>query len=352
MTAFFSTSPAILRNDDDTMKRFNPSPSLSLLLGLLAGSALEATSYSHITFQNGTEVIAEVIKEDPQYVVLDLGFELLRVPADQVLSIESTDGAEDLEEASGDQLYTTGRLTAAPVDELVQRFGDAVVMIKTPSGLGSGFFINEQGFLVTNYHVVERETNITVSVFDRTESGYERKELQKVKIIALHPTRDLALLKIEDLESEDVHVKPVVFAQDDGVQVGSPVFAVGNPLGLERSVSQGIVSSRTRALGYHRFIQTDAAINPGNSGGPLFNGRGEVVAVACAGSAMFDGLAFGIPVKDVIDFLENKDTYLYDSSFPQNGVKYLAPPFRDPELGIVPAKESESDAVTTETIVP
>jgi serine protease Do len=106
------------------------------------------------------------------------------------------------------------------------------------------------------------------------------------------------------------------------------VFAIGNPLGMERSVTQGIVSSTTRTIDQMRLIQTDAAINPGNSGGPIFNARGEVVAVACAGAAVFDGLAFGIPACDLIDFLEHRDSYLYDESQPQNGVTYLPPPFR------------------------
>ena len=73
-------------------------------------------------------------------------------------------------------------------------------------------------------------------------------------------------------------------------------------------------------------IQTDAAINPGNSGGPIFNARGEVVAVACGGAAVFQGLAFGIPANELIDFLVHRDTYLYDESQPQNGVTYLPPP--------------------------
>ncbi|MDQ8203754.1 trypsin-like peptidase domain-containing protein [Pelagicoccus sp. SDUM812003] len=301
---------------------------LSLFISNLAFGAV---GFDRLTFQNGTEIVAEVIKKDDQYVVLDLGFEVLKIPSDQILTIEEADGGAQEQQSEQNGLYTVGRLNAAPVNELVKSFGDSVVMVKTPSGLGSGFFINENGYLVTNYHVIERETNITVSVFDRTESGYERKELKKVKIIALHPVRDLALLQVDQEEAADVQIKPVVLSQDDGVDVGSLVFAIGNPLGLERSVSQGIVSSRTRSIGYLRFIQTDAAINPGNSGGPLFNARGEVVGVACAGHAMFAGLAFGIPVQDLIDFLDNKETYLYDSSFPQNGVKYLAPPYREYE---------------------
>jgi serine protease Do len=118
------------------------------------------------------------------------------------------------------------------------------------------------------------------------------------------------------------------------------VFAIGNPLGLERSVTQGIVSSTTRTIGHLRLIQTDASINPGNSGGPIFNVRGEVVAIASAGAQMFDGLAFGIPANELIDFLVHRESYLYDSSQPQNGVTYLPPPYR-------PAGENKATSETT-----
>ena len=305
---------------------------IPIFLALFA-SHLHGAGFEKLTFQNGTEIVAKILKQDSEFLVLDLGFDVLKVPAEQVLTIEKTDESTELSSSQQFDLYSTGRLNAAPVNELVKRHGDAVLMVKTPSGLGSGFFINDKGHLITNYHVVERETSITVSVFVKADAGYERRELQKVKIIALHPVRDLALLQIDLEEAKGIELKPVVLAQGDGVEVGSLIFAIGNPLGLERSVSQGIVSSRTRSIGYLRFIQTDAAINPGNSGGPLFNARGEVIGVACAGHAMFAGLAFGIPVQDLISFLENKDTYLYDASFPQNGVKFLSPPFRAPRNG-------------------
>lgn len=316
---------------------------LAAVAALLIANQLFAVGFDRLTFRNGTEIVAEVLKQSDDFVVLDLGFEVIKIPADQVLTIEKADAGASVEEASGSGLYTVGHLNAAPVNELVKRYGDAVAMVKTPSGLGSGFFINDDGYLITNYHVIERETAITVSIFNKRDSGYERKELTKVRIVALHPVRDLALLQIDAEEAKGLHIKSVVFAEDDGVDVGSLVFAIGNPLGLERSVSQGIVSSRTRSIGYLRFIQTDAAINPGNSGGPLFNARGEVVGVACAGHAMFAGLAFGIPVQELIYFLENKETYLYDSSFPQNGVKYLAPPYRDPLVKNTKLSQSESN---------
>ena len=224
-------------------------------------------------------------------------------------------------------IYTVGRRPAAPVKELVQRVGESVVMVKNPHGLGSGLIISDKGYLLTNYHVVEKETQITVIVYKKTDTGYEKTELKKVKIIALQPHRDLALLKLDLEEAKGLAIKPVTFSSDHKISPGNLIFAIGSPLGLERTVTQGIVSSNMRNIGHLRFIQTDTAINPGNSGGPIFNARGEVVGIVCAGSTQFQGLGFGIPLRDVLDFLENRSAYLYDSSQPQNGIIYHIPPF-------------------------
>ena len=280
-----------------------------------------------VTLANGSKITAPVLRNNSEGLVVDLGYDVLHIQKKQILDIKAVDEKENSGSTVKEDIYTTGRLKADSVKNLVSRHGDSVVMIKTPSGLGSGFFISSKGHIITNYHVVEKEKQISVHIYSKTDAGYEKKEMKKVKIIAMHPVRDLALLRLDEEESKDLKIKPVTLANDKNFGVGSLIFAVGNPLGLERSVSQGIVSSTTRAIGYLRFIQTDAAINPGNSGGPLFNNRGEVVGVACAGSTAFDGLAFGIPVTDLVDFLKNRDTYLYDPSMPQNGVKYLKPPY-------------------------
>ncbi|MGH7193564.1 MAG: S1C family serine protease, partial [Candidatus Saccharimonadales bacterium] len=167
-------------------------------------------------------------------------------------------------------------------------------------------------------------------LFRRTEQGYEKQELKKVRILALQPLRDIALLQLDLSELKAEPPDPVVINNTDDLRVGDLVFAIGNPLGLERSVTQGIVSSATRTIGHLRLIQTDASINPGNSGGPLFNARGEVVGIVCAGATSFDGLAFGIPSGDLIDFLLHRESYLYDTTQPLNGATYLAPPYRAP----------------------
>jgi len=280
-----------------------------------------------VKLAGGAQLTATLLQKTDDRVVLDLGHEVVTVDAKRVLSISSPERQATGQTAER-EFYTLGRLDEAPVPQLVKRFGDAVVTVSTPSGMGSGFIISKSGHLITNYHVVEKELKVIATVFQKKKQGYEKRQLKQVKILALNPLRDLALLQLDKDELGEFDLKPVVIAEKCSLRVGDLVFAIGNPLGLERTVTQGIVSSTTRTLGHLRFIQTDASINPGNSGGPMFNARGEVVGVVCAGYSFFRGLAFGIPAPDLIDFLQHRDAYLFDSTQPQNGVKYFQPPFR------------------------
>ncbi|MEM7624717.1 MAG: trypsin-like peptidase domain-containing protein [Planctomycetota bacterium] len=286
-----------------------------------------------VTLVGGGKVTGTLLRDTDAGLAVDLQFDVLNLPPGKVLDVVAIDANGDevraTPAAGGEQLFTTGRLDAAPIPTLVDRYGDAVVLVRTASGLGTGFLISDRGHLITNYHVVEGHTRISVTVSTTSDRGREKAEIKDVRIVALQPLRDLALLQIEwDAEEHGSMPRPVVVNDADDLTVGDLVFAVGNPLGLERTVTQGIVSSTTRTLGQLRFVQTDASINPGNSGGPLFNARGEVVGVACAGFTFFNGLAFGIPAQDLRDFLVHHDAYLYDHSQPQNGVKYLDPPFQ------------------------
>jgi len=147
-----------------------------------------------------------------------------------------------------------------------------------------------------------------------------------VKIVAMNGFLDLALLQIEDKAA--AKLPHVVFGDSDVIAQGEHVFAIGSPLGLERSVSQGIVSVRARENSGRWFIQTTAQINPGNSGGPLFNGRGEVVGVTnmkLAGVGL-EGVGFAIPASLLELFLKNRDAFAFDASNPNNGFRYLPPP--------------------------
>ena len=320
------------------MKQAMPHALRTVLVGAAIATAClpaAAAEIVTVTLVGGGRVTGPVLRKNDDGVVLDLGFEVLQIPAKKILDVRAAD-ADAGTKADGENdrgVFRTGRLEARDVPELVRRFGDSVVMIRNPAGLGTGFITSRDGHVVTNYHVVENHTRIQATLFRKTDKGFEKVELRKVKIVALQPLRDLALLQLDLEEAKGKFPEPVVINDRDDLRVGDLVFAIGNPLGMERTVTQGIVSSTTRTIEQMRLIQTDAAINPGNSGGPIFNARGEVVAVACAGAAIFDGLAFGIPANELIDFLVHRDTYPYDESQPQNGVTYLPPPYRPAQPG-------------------
>jgi serine protease Do len=153
--------------------------------------------------------------------------------------------------------------------------------------LGTGFIISADGYILTNDHVVDGADEIKVKLADGREFSGE--------VRGLDPKLDLALVKIEAGE-----VLPVArLGESDAIKVGEWVMAIGNPFGLEQTVTVGIVSAKGRVIGagpYDDFIQTDASINPGNSGGPLFNMQGEVIGINTAIVAGGQGIGFAIPV--------------------------------------------------------
>ena len=150
-----------------------------------------------VTLVGGGKVTATLLRESEEGVVLDLGYEVLQIPAKRVLDVRREDEADEPARAAERGIFRTGRLEAREVPELVKRFGEAVVMIRNPGGLGTGFLTSREGHLVTNYHVVENHTQLRATMFRRVagagQGGFEKVEFRKVKIVALQPLRDLAV---------------------------------------------------------------------------------------------------------------------------------------------------------------
>lgn len=178
-------------------------------------------------------------------------------------------------------------LPAAAVDPRAQLFEMLLGLPprQAPPQLGSGVIVSEDGHLLTNHHVIERAGAVRVHLSDG--------RIFPARLVGTDPGTDVAVLKIEAPD-----LKPARWGDSDAVQLGQKIFAVGNPLGLQETVTQGIISGKGRrdlSEAANEFFQTDAAINPGNSGGPIFNIRGELVGIANMVAAGGEGVAFAIP---------------------------------------------------------
>ncbi|MCI0455123.1 MAG: DegQ family serine endoprotease [Candidatus Dadabacteria bacterium] len=188
-----------------------------------------------------------------------------------------------------------------PFEEFFKRFFENIPQQEFKrSGLGSGFIISEDGYVVTNNHVVDKAQEVEVILEDGKK--------YKAEIVGKDSKTDIAVLKI----TPEQKLQAVVFGDSDRLRIGDWVVAIGNPFGLGYTVTVGIVSAKGRSLGlssYDDFIQTDASLNPGNSGGPLFNQMGDVVGVNTAIIAGGQGIGFAIPInmaKNVIEQLKEK----------------------------------------------
>ncbi len=168
-------------------------------------------------------------------------------------------------------------------------------------GHGSGFIISEDGYILTNTHVVDDSDEVVVRLYDRREF--------RAKVIGTDERTDVALLKINAQG-----LPKVTIGDPEKLRVGEWVLAIGAPFGFDNSVTAGIVSAKGRSLpqeNYVPFIQTDVAVNPGNSGGPLFNMRGEVVGInsqIISRSGGYMGLSFAIPIDVAMDVAEQLKT--------------------------------------------
>ncbi|TCM67808.1 serine protease Do [Acinetobacter calcoaceticus] len=195
---------------------------------------------------------------------------------------------------------TQEELLQQQVPEILKRFfGNQIVIPEQripqeKTGYGSAFFITKDGYLLTNHHVVENASKVTIMLNDRREID--------AKVIGSDARTDVALLKVEGQ-----NYPSLTTGNMDQLKVGQPVLAIGSPFGFDYSASAGIVSAKSRNMMGETsvpFIQTDVALNPGNSGGPLFNQQGQVVGVNSrifSGTGGYMGLSFSIPIDVAMD---------------------------------------------------
>ncbi|HEX4449193.1 MAG TPA: trypsin-like peptidase domain-containing protein [Polyangiaceae bacterium] len=176
----------------------------------------------------------------------------------------------------------------------------AVVTIRTEQSLGTGFVVRADGWIATNLHVIVGGPHVKVTLTSR--GGAADRELDVIEVLAASPEHDLALVRVE------AHGLPVLALGDsDAMRPGDAVVAIGNPLGLEDTVSNGLVSARRKLEAGTEVLQISAPIAPGSSGGPIFNDRGEVIGVATAILQEGQNLNFGMPARYLVPMMKDPE---------------------------------------------
>jgi serine protease Do len=222
-----------------------------------------------------------------------------------------------------------------PFDLFERYFGGDPQQEHKQRSLGSGFIIDKKGYIVTNNHVIEEADEIQVKL----KNGKE----YDAKIVGRDPNTDLALIKVTTQEE----LPAVQLGDSDALKIGQWVVAIGNPFGLENTVTAGIVSAKGRVIGsgpYDDFIQTDASINPGNSGGPLINMEGKVVGINTAIIASGQGIGFAVPINMAGKIIEQ----LKDSGEVTRGWLGVAIQDMNPEIAEYYGIEEKKGVLVTE----
>ena len=231
----------------------------------------------------------------------------------------SSNGAINITKSDSGSTGTNTSVSTTTTSEIVKKTADSVVEIATESvvtgmftqqyvqeGAGSGVIISEDGYIITNYHVIEGSSNITVTLRDGATS-------YNAVVIGSDEENDIALLKVDA-----TGLSPATFGDSSELAVGDYVVAIGNPLGeLGGTVTDGIISALAREVTIEgndmTLLQTNAQISPGNSGGGLFNADGELVGIVNAkdSATEVEGIAFAIPINTVLDIIEDLKSYGY-----------------------------------------
>jgi serine protease Do len=300
------------------------------MAALAAASIAGLASADTVRLKSGASVDGTVLKRTERRIWIDVGADVLSFSMDDVASVDSTSAAANVETRQDTLFSTASGLAELPPREQAKVLGPAVIKVSTPGGLGSGVILSRDGYAITNAHVVQGETNLRATVwFAQADGTLKRTDIDDVELVALNNHIDLALIKLKHPEGKDFLFAPVQDAEK--LEIGQNVFAIGNPLGLERTLTQGVISTTQRNFDGLTYIQTDTPINPGNSGGPLFNTKGEVIGITNMGIRGGEALGFAIPARYVKDFIRNREAFAYDRNNPNSGHNYQKPPSRQRE---------------------
>ncbi len=224
---------------------------------LFIGTLLLACSAAHaadtVKLRSGSVIQGAILKQTDRRIWIDIGAAVLDIDMEQVESLKRDDAAPALQSDSK-QLYSTAKdLPTLPPKELSKNLGPAVIKVSTPAGLGSGVIISPEGYAITNAHVIQGERALRATIWvPQPDGSLKRMDIDDVAIEAVNNSLDLALIKLKHPDGKPFVVAPV--EADENIEAGQRVFAIGNPLGLERTLTEGVVSVPAMQLEGRTFI--------------------------------------------------------------------------------------------------
>ncbi|MCC6547206.1 trypsin-like peptidase domain-containing protein [Candidatus Sumerlaeota bacterium] len=295
--------------------------------------------------EGGGEIVGELVKDTPTEVYIDIGPQIINIPASSILSksllseLQSAPadpagvGSGVYDSQTGSLIFHSregaGRVQSQ--QEILDDVKRSVVLVSNPAGLGTGWIIDNDGRLVTNHHVVGNESYQTVTLFVKNGNQWDKKKIDNCSVVSFSTLLDIAIVQLDmtQVRDEGITLYPIKIAPSDSLESGDVVYAVGNPgmgrMVLDHTISQGIVSSLARNFNDVIYLQTTAAVNPGNSGGPLVNERGEVVGLVTLKAIFQEGVAFALPVDYIHQFLKNSQAFALSDANRNKGYRYLPP---------------------------
>lgn len=202
-------------------------------------------------------------------------------------------------------------ITCYAMDFDAEKAYESIFVIQSGSYEGSGFAIGENT-VVTNAHVIGNRNEIIVNSY----TG----EKYRAAIFLYNETLDIAILSVENAK-----FTPLEIGDCDNIKVGDDIYAIGAPKSLDYTLTKGVISSRSRKIGFNTYIQIDAAINSGNSGGPLLDSNGKVIGVNSMKLSDAEGIGLSIPITAVINFMSGNDMVFDDDNNVQGEIEYISP---------------------------
>jgi len=279
-----------------------------------------------VLLRNGSRIEAPLLQHDAQSTVVDLGYKVAAIPAGDILSVD--DRSSDSKSATATNTYysTEKPPQLSSPEDTVAACGGAVVLVKSSHDLGSGFFINKKGYLVTDNNIVKGDQHLTVIRFKKENGELKRIVYHDIDVVSEAAFHGVAVLKVNGI-SDDLNTV-VSLAESNSEKVNDEVFAIGHNNKKGYHVIKGVIRRTNMDYGDNLYDRVDISVGPDYSGGPIFNSSGQVIGFMNIEMRTVKGFGFMMPTHSIKYVLDRTSGFSFDLETMKSGYTYPKPPSR------------------------